>query len=201
MKAETLIATEVRLVKHWEEGSINSLTHFSLSDDGFHEAWLSDFYRENVHEGDWIFAGHRCHYHALLSGAYTPDQLIARVLAGHSMSCHGHRFLTSAIVGGICGLACGTALAGHRTWAFVGDGCEDSGAFYEAVLFAHGRDLPVTFVIEDNGSSCGVTQEQRGVAKRLQWPPCVIRKRYIGLYGHAGTNVRPNLKSQTPAKP
>lgn len=199
MTPELLIETERRIIAHWEAGDINALTHIHASEDGDLERWLCTFYAENIRPEDWVMGSHRAHLHALLSGAYTPDELVARVLSGHSMSCHGPRFLTSAIVGGILGLACGIGLSGQRCFAFVGDGCEDSGSFYEAVLFIHGRDLPVQIIIEDNGSSCGVTQEQRGVAKRIEWPPCVIRKRYKPLMPHAGTHVRPQLKSQIPA--
>lgn len=199
MNAADLIATEERIAAHWNAGDINGLTHMHASADGEHEQWLCDFYRTHIRDEDWVLGSHRSHLHALLTGSYTPDQLVERVLAGRSMALYGPRFITSAIVGGICGIACGLALAGNRVFAFVGDGCEDEGAFYEAVMLVHGRDLPVTFVIEDNGSSCGVSQEQRGVGKRMPWPDCVIRKKYTQRYPHAGTGEKITLKSLLPS--
>lgn len=203
MTAQELIETEERIVNHWNSGDVNALTHMSLSDNGEHEEWLCRFYDMWVRPQDWIFASHRCHFHALLSSAYTPDQLVERVLNGHSMSCYGPRFVTSAIVAGVCGIAAGRALAMKEReedamcFCFVGDGAMDQGAFAEAVRFVDGRELPCMFIVENNNSSCGVTMEQRGM-KPFQWPGCVIEKHYRLKYGHAGTNVRPNLKSQKP---
>lgn len=198
MTAADLIAAEERIRVAWESGLINGLTHLHCSADGEHEQWLSDFYAANIKPTDWVFGSHRAHLHALLTGSYTPDELLARVLSGHSMSLYGQRFVTSAIVAGVCGVAAGMALSGRRTWCFVGDGATDQGGFAEAVWFVDGRDLPCTFIVESNDSSCGVSMAQRGM-KRREWPPCVIWKEYTPKFPHAGTNVRPQLKSLTPA--
>ena len=66
------------------------------------------------------------------------------------------KFFSSAIVGGIPGIAVGLAMAlkrkgsNNKVWCFVGDGAEDTGHFAESVRYVDGWDLPCEFVVEDN---------------------------------------------------
>jgi TPP-dependent pyruvate/acetoin dehydrogenase alpha subunit len=70
-----------------------------------------------------------------------------------------HRFHTSAIVGGIIPIALGTAFALKRkesprtVWCFIGDMAYLSGICYEAYRYASVNNLPLRFVVEDNGYS------------------------------------------------
>lgn len=204
MTAADLIRIENKLVQHWRDGDINGLTHFQGSAEGSYEEWLAEFFRTHVRPQDWVFASHRAHMHALLSGM-SEEELTQRVLSGHSMALYGPRFVTSAIVAGSAGIAAGRALAAQqsgedvRVYCFCGDGSEEEGVFAEAVHFAWNRDLPILFVIEDNDSSCGVSQYERQTSKRFKWPAShVVRFRYTPKYPHAGDGSRPNLKSLTP---
>lgn len=107
-----------------------------------------------VRPEDWVLGTWRSHYHALLKGV--PRELVmAEVLAGRSMMLHfpAHKFLTSAIVGGILPLACGLAAGGALVWCFVGDMTATTGGFHEAVKLSSSRALPITFIQEDNGLS------------------------------------------------
>lgn len=186
--------TEERIRQHWEAGDIPYLTHLM----GGNEDWLCQFWEDNVQHGDWVFASHRCHFHYLLHGG---DDLVAKVLAGKSMFLYGPRFVCSAIVAGTAAMAAGVALDIQRSggkehvWCFVGDGAEDEGHFYEAVRHATAKRLPCTFIIEDNDGSCGVTKAERGSPENWKWPDWVIRYRYKMTWPHAGSNVRPTLKS------
>lgn len=195
--ASELIATENELARLWDEGSIPSLLHLAGSIDGSYEQWLCDFFHENVKPTDWILCSHRAHLHYQLHGG---ADLIAQVLAGNSMFLAGPRFIQSAIVAGTASIAVGLALAiqrrggSERVWNFVGDGAEDHGHLYEAIRLAHGRKLPLQFIIEDNDSSCGVTKAQRGSPDDWHWPDCVTRIKYTPRWPHAGTGVRPTLK-------
>lgn len=206
MTAADLIRIENRLVEHWRNGDVNGLTHFQGSEDGSYEEWLADFFRTHVRPQDWIFASHRAHMHALLAGM-PEEELVQRVLSGHSMALYTPRLVTSAIVAGSCGIAAGRALAAQqsgedvRVFCFIGDGGEEEGAFAEAVQFSWNRDLPILFIIEDNNGSCGVTQEQRQTTKRFSWPEShVLRVRYCLKWPHAGDGSRPSLKSLTPSR-
>lgn len=192
MTPTELIETENELVRLWEAGEIPYLTHFM----GGNEEHLIGIF-EKIRPTDWVFASHRCHFHYQLQGG---TDLVEQVLAGRSMFLYGPRFICSAIVAGTASIAAGMALSiknrsgNEHVWCFGGDGMEDEGNFYEAVRFVHGRQLPATFIIEDNGTTCGVTKEQRGSPDDWMWPPCVIRYRYEMKYPHAGNNTRPKLK-------
>lgn len=219
MTPAQLTSTEDKLVQLWEEGSINSLIHFAGSTDLEYEAWLCRMFQPNViGPSDWVLCSHRAHFHYLLytyyqahkmNGYYqysfqrASEDLIEKVKSGRSMFLYGRRFIQSAIVGGLCGVAAGLAMSikarggKNRVWLFGGDGMADQGSFFEAVNLAHGRDLPVTFLVESNNRQCGVSRQQRQV-KDWQWPPCVVWHEYSPKYPHAGTGGRPELKSQQP---
>lgn len=199
-----LMRCEARLVALWDQGEINSLIHFDGSMDGHLEDWMCRFYSDNIKRSDWVLASHRAHYIARLH-AFTEDELVASCLRGRSMFNYAPRFIQSAIVGGLCGIAAGIAMSikrrggSEKVWMFGGDGMEDQGQFYEAVRLVDGRDLPCMFVILDNNRQCGVSKEQRKV-RSFDWPSCVVRCSYTARWPHAGTNSRPNLKSQEPPK-
>jgi TPP-dependent pyruvate/acetoin dehydrogenase alpha subunit len=89
------------------------------------------------------------------------------ILAGRSMMLHfpAHRFMSSAIMGGMLPIACGLAAGRERVWCFVGDMCASTGAFADALKYVRSQDLPVTFVVEDNGLSTN-TPTQRAWGMR-----------------------------------
>lgn len=202
----TLIETENRVKELWENGDLPYLTHLA----GGNEEWLCEYYREHVGPEDWVFCSHRTHYHALLYGI-EPDDLIERIKRGKSMFIYGERFVCSAIVAGVCSIAAGRALAmkengenGH-VHCFVGDGATDEGSFWEAVRFAEGWDLPITFIIEDNGGQCGVSPEKRWgrglpMLDRLLDSDKVCYYTYIPTYPHAGTLGADGKPTRPPIK-
>lgn len=223
MTPQDLIDTEEEIRALWEAGELPYLIHLEGSVDGSYERFLCDYFAENVRPGDWVFASHRCHYvwslceyvrrsknipDPFIEGVFEAvkveikSELVARIKAGKSMFLYGPRFVCSAIVAGTASIAAGMALSiqkrggNERVHIFGGDGCEDHGHFAEAVRLVWGRRLPATFIITDNDSSCGVTKEQRGSPIDWQWPECVIRVKYQSKWPHAGSNVRPQLKSK-----
>jgi TPP-dependent pyruvate/acetoin dehydrogenase alpha subunit len=109
------------------------------------------------------------------------------ILAGRSMMLHfpEYHFLTSAIVGGILSIACGIAASGQTVYAFVGDMAASTGMFHDAQKYARGHDLPVTFVVEDNGLATNTpTQEAWGKVFSL---PRTIRYEYTREHAHVGS--------------
>jgi TPP-dependent pyruvate/acetoin dehydrogenase alpha subunit len=126
---------------------------------GGNEQQLINIFAE-VHKDDFVVSTYRSHFHALLHGI-NPDWLFHEICEGRSMNIHNpeHRFISSAIVGGCLPIAVGIASALKRqdsprkVWCFVGDMCASTGAFHEAKKYATGRDLPITFIVEDNGFS------------------------------------------------
>ena len=190
-KVQMLIEFEKRIVDLFEDAKIPYPIHLS----GGNERQLIDIFQE-IHQGDYIFATHRNHYHYLLAGG-NPDHLERMILNGKSMHVYDNElnFFTSAIVAGCPGLAAGVAMglkqqnSRKRVWCFIGDGAEDEGHFYEAVRYVDGHDLPCTFIIEDNDRSVETPKNRRYGHSSLQWPDCVRRYHYTPTYPHVGTGT------------
>lgn len=183
---EKLIAFEKKVAEEFEKGTIKGPIHLS----GGNEDQLIQIFKR-VSPEDWVFSTWRNHYHALLHGI--PEERVwSEILAGRSMNlCFPeHRFYTSAIVGGILPIAVGVAYAlklkecKRKVWCFVGDMAASIGAFHEANQYAARQDLPITFVVEDNGVSTNTpTEECWGhywVGKKLWYP-------YQRQHPHVGT--------------
>lgn len=213
MTPQLLIKTEDRVKELWENGELPYLTHLC----GGNEEWLCDYYSENFRVGDWVFCSHRTHYHALCYGI-EPDDLIERIKQGLSMFIYADRFVCSAIVGGVLAMACGKALMnqiqrnGEHVHCWLGDGATDQGAFWESIRFAEGRDLPITFIVEDNGGQCGVNWETRYPRTQsgdvnvdpLEWQLVGVSKvryyQYTPTYPHAGTVDKHGKPTRPPIK-
>jgi pyruvate dehydrogenase E1 component alpha subunit len=150
-----LIAFEKEVADRFNAAKIRAPVHLS----GGNEEQLIDVF-EDVKSEDWVISTWRSHYHCLLKGV-PPEQLMADIVAGKSITLNypEHRILSSAIVGGGLPIAAGIALGikrrnGHeRVWAFLGDMAHRGGMFHEVCQFANGHNLPIRFVVEDNGIS------------------------------------------------
>jgi len=187
---ERLRAFEATVKDAVEGGRVRGPVHLS----GGNEAQLIEIFRD-VKEGDWCFATYRSHYHALLHGL--PEQYVMHeIMAGRSMSLHSsmHRFFTSAIVGGCLPIALGVAAAikgqlqSEHVWCFVGDMAASAGTFYDCEIYAIRNDLPITFVIEDNGMSTYTpTQEAWG---NYSSGPKSRRYAYTQTEPHIGADTR-----------
>jgi len=188
---ERLISFENLIKQDWESGDLPFLMHLG----GGNEQQLIEIFEE-AQEGDWFFCSHRNHYHSLLAGI-PMEQVKSNIDRGGSMFSYSrkHRVFSSAILAGNCGIAVGVAMAlkasgsQNKVWCFLGDGAEEQGHFYEAVLYATGHDLPVEFIIEDNNIQVDTPKElRRGMSHGMldSWP-CVRRYHYTPVYPHAGS--------------
>lgn len=195
-----LINFESKIANHWEDGRLPFLIHLS----GGNEDFLIDYFKKNVSEGDWVLSTHRNHYHALLSGV-DPVKLENLILDGDSMFVFdkSRNFMTSSILSGLACVATGIgwelkeAGSTSQVHCFLGDGAEEEGHFYEAVLMTMGHELPCKFIIEDNNRSVDSTLSERLPTKfRMQWPSCVIRNSYLSTYPHAGNGTKKNIVFQ-----
>lgn len=199
---EYLIAFEEGIKSLWEAGELRYLLHLC----GGNERELIDVFAQII-PGDFIFSTHRSHYHALLAGI-PAEKLEATIRRGDSMFVFDreHRFLTSSVLAGTCGIAAGVAWAikeaggKEKVFCFVGDGAEDEGHFYEAVAMVAGHRLPCTFVIEDNDRSVdtNVFDRRGGRAEdwpfKMRWPDCVMRYSYKPTYPHAGSGCKHHIE-------
>ena len=199
--ADDLIDFERLVQQEWEDGNLPFLLHLG----GGNEQQLIEIFDE-AQEGDWFFVSHRNHLHSILAGI-PRDQVFANIAAGGSMFSYSrkHRVFSSAILAGNCGIAVGVAMAlkqsgsKNRVWCFLGDGAEEQGHFYEAVLYVTGHNLPVEFVIEDNNIQVDTSKElRRGMTQGLldSWP-CVRRYHYKPIFPHAGSGCKTQIVFKT----
>ncbi len=162
MVKERLIDFEKRVADAFAAKKIRGPIHLS----GGNEDHLIHIFKD-IHPEDWVFSTYRSHYHALLHGI--PEEwLWDEILAGRSMNIHNyeHRFFTSAIVGGALSIAVGVSASlkrqgvSRRVWCFLGDMASTIGAYHEAKRYAICSDLPIKFIVEDNGLSCNSPTEE-----------------------------------------
>lgn len=185
---QELIDFEYLVSETFEKGSIRGPVHLSYGN----EDYLIDLF-QYVHPNDWVFSTWRNHYHALLHGVPRQELLDKILDGKSiSFQSPEHNFYTSAIVNGMVPIAVGTALgikleyeylkkqsdefreknskafndfrpSNQMVWCFVGDMTAESGVFYEALKYSIRNELPIHFVIENNGLSTNTpTQESWG---------------------------------------
>lgn len=155
MTREDLIAFERAVADAFNDGRIRAPVHLA----GGNEDELIEIFQV-VQEDDWVATTWRSHYHCLLKGV-PRERVMADVLLGRSITlCYPeHRIFSSAIVGGALPIALGVAWSikrsggRNRVFAFLGDMAATGGMFAECSRYAVGHELPIVFVVEDNGKS------------------------------------------------
>ena len=107
MNKQQLIDFESKIINHYNNNKLPFLFHLS----GGNETQLIDIFKD-IKTGDYVLATHRNHYHALLHGL-SPDDMEQKILDCRSMFMYDRErnFFSSAIVGGIPGIAVGIAWA------------------------------------------------------------------------------------------
>jgi TPP-dependent pyruvate/acetoin dehydrogenase alpha subunit len=193
---EKLKKYEEKIASIFNAGEIRAPVHLS---DGNELELLSIF--KEIREEDWVFCSWRSHYQCLLKGV-SPEDLEFAIRDGRSiaLSFPDHNIYSSAIVGGQISLAVGAAMAAKRKgsnahiWCFIGDMTSETGVAQSAFRYSIAFDLPITFVIEDNGIS--VLTETRKVwnVDQLRYEenssPKIRSFKYKSRYPHAGAGVR-----------
>lgn len=196
LTAQDLIDFNAEVAQRFANKEIRSPVHFC----GGNEAQLIEIF-QHISPTDWVLSTWRNMYHALLHGI-PRERVMEAILAGKSMNMNfpEYRFLTSAIVGGTLPIACGLAASGQKVWCFVGDMCASTGAFHDAVQYAKGHLLPVTFIVEDNGLATNTPTQATwkgdacknvtcstpdGMAKNVQ-----LKYRYRRTFPHVGLEQR-----------
>jgi TPP-dependent pyruvate/acetoin dehydrogenase alpha subunit len=186
---DDLIKFERLIADHWESGRIKGPVHLS----GGNEDELIEI-GKRISPSDWVFSTWRSHYHALIKGI-DPQWLENEILEGRSITIVNkeQKFYSSAIVGSIIPIAVGVAMANKRNgnddkvWCFVGDMAFETGGFYEMNKYAERYDLPITFVIEDNGVSTNTPTEATWNGQKRDIPSKTIWYNYEKKWPHYGT--------------
>jgi TPP-dependent pyruvate/acetoin dehydrogenase alpha subunit len=148
---------EIEIQRIYELGDIKAPIHLRNNN----EADLCSIFK-NVRKKDYVFSTWASHLHALLKGI-PPEAVKKKILDGKSITLHfpEHNFYSSAIVGGICPIATGVAWSlkerdsDDRVFCLIGDMSFLTGIASESIRFSICHDLPITWVIEDNGVSVG----------------------------------------------
>jgi acetoin:2,6-dichlorophenolindophenol oxidoreductase subunit alpha len=122
----------------------------------------------HLHDGDRIASTHRGHGHCIAKGVDVVE-MMKEIYGKKGGSCHGKggsmhiadlgkgMMGANGILGAGAPLACGAALAakyrkrGDVAISFVGDGASNQGMFLESLNLAAVWNLPVVFVVENNG--------------------------------------------------
>ena len=192
---EELIDFETDIAECFNNALIKAPVHLY---DGNEEQMIEIF--EKVKSKDWVFCTWRSHYQCLLKGV-PPNQIKKDILAGKSITlCYPeYNIYSSAIVTGSIPVATGTALdikrkgTDEHVWCFVGDMASETGSFFENWKYAINHDLPITYIIENNGKSvCTNTQKTWGTDKLFfaKETRKIIYYEYNTKYPHAGAGKR-----------
>lgn len=165
---------------------------------------------KNIKDNHYVFSTWANHLHAILKGIPL-DKIELRILESQSMAMNfpEYRFYTSAIVSGISPISIGTALSikrhniDSRVWCFLGDMSFRTGISHESIIYAISNNLPITFIIEDNGKSVDTpTQDAWGaipISDILSFYQKLIEKfnstcdiiyyQYNSKFPHSGTGT------------
>ena len=196
MTPEDLIAFETEIADIFNAGKIRAPVHLYYGN----ETQMIEIFRD-VKPEDWVLCSWRSHYQCLLKGV-PREEVKAEILAGRSISlCFPkYRVLSSAIVTGVLsisvGLAMGIKRRGEkaRVHCFVGDMTSETGSFHECLKYSTNHQLPIRFIVEDNGKSvCTDTREtwnQPVLSYENSRHPLVVYYKYQTKYPHAGAGQR-----------
>ena len=155
LKPEDLRKFEMRVFELFRDKKISSPVHLR----GGNEDNLIEIFKQ-IEPEDYCICTWASHLECLLKGV-PQSELEAAILRNKSicLAFKDYNILSSAIVGGNGPLAVGIAKAfkikkqKRKVWCFVGDMSFYTGSIQESIRYAEVHDLPVVFVVADNGLS------------------------------------------------
>lgn len=198
MNKEELLDFEKNVKQLYLDGKLRSPVHLSGGDE---EQLINIFRTLNIGKDDWLFTTYRSHYHALLKGV-PKQRLVDWILDNKSIHFMDKEYniFSSAIVGGTLPIAVGTAMAikkkkeNKKVFVFIGDMTAMLGVFHDCVNYSISHNLPIHFIIADNGLSTDTKTAEvwnintfsllYGLA--LTFPEYVTYYKYERIYPHYG---------------
>ena len=156
---------------------------------------------KKIKKNDWVFCSWRSHYQCLLKGV--PPKIVEKeILNGKSISlCFPeYNIYSSAIVGGVIPIATGVALTNKlkkkrsKVYCFVGEMTAETGIMHECLKFSINKNLPIHFIVEDNGKSVCTDTRKAWSKKKLTFDG--IKTKFVSYYKyklkypHAGAGKR-----------
>ena len=192
MKDTDLIEFEQEIADAFNSGKVPYPIHL----ENGNENTLIELFKD-IKSPDWVCGTWRMHFKCLLKGV--PKQELKKAICrGESISlCFPeYRVISSAIVGGIVSIAVGIALGiklsggSEHVWCFLGDMSARTGDFMCSRNYALSHDLPITWIIENNGKSV-VTDTESAWNSKSEWGgDDIISYDYDLKWPHAGTGKR-----------
>jgi len=197
MDKDKLINFEEEIASLFNQGKILSPVHLY---QGNEEKIIEVF--KKIKNKDWVFCSWRSHYQCLLKGV-PPEKIKNEILAGRSISlCFPeYKIYSSALVGGSIPIAVGTAMAlklkkekGTKVYCFMGEMTSETGIAHECIKYSRNNNLPIHFVIEDNGKSVCTDTRKAWMQNKLSFEG--VNDKYVTFYSykskwpHAGAGKR-----------
>lgn len=191
-----LIAFEEEIAAEFNAARIRAPVHlYSGNEDAMLEVFRS------VRPDDWVVCSWRSHYQCLLKGV-PRGEVRQAIMDSHSISlCFPeHRIFSTAIVGGALPIAVGIALGIQRrklhemVYCFMGEMTSETGIAHESIKYSENHNLPIHFIIEDNGKSVCTDTRQAWNQPRLTYEGLrtgrITYYTYETKYPHAGAGQR-----------
>ncbi len=195
MTKEDLENFEKEIADIFATGAIRAPVHLR---SGREDQLIAIFRDNEIGLNDYVFGHWDSHELALLKGV-PREEVKQAILEGKSISlCFPeYKVLCSGIVGSLMGTATGTAWAlknqnkKGKVYIFCGEMSAETGIFHEAVKYAVNFDLPVKFVVCDNGVSVMTnTREVWGSPeawfKGTKYEKKISYFKYTNGYPHSG---------------
>jgi len=191
-----LINFENKIATLFNEAKIRAPIHLYSNN----EEQMIDIFK-TVNKDDWVFCSWRSHYQCLLKGVPAME-IEQRIVNGKSISlCFPeYKIYSSAIVGGVLPISVGAALSiktrgsAERVHCFVGEMTAETGIAHECIKYSIAHDLPIRFIIEDNGKSVMTDTREVWSLPKLSYEECqsekIIYYKYDLKFPHAGAGVR-----------
>lgn len=193
---QDLIDFENEIADHFNKAQIRAPVHLYSNNE---EEMIRIF--KNISPEDWVLCSWRSHYQCLLKGV--PRELVKKeIMAGHSISlCFPeYRIFSSAIVTGVLPIAVGVALSIQRAGGtnkvhcFMGEMTSETGSAHECIKYSVNHDLPIHFIVEDNGKSVctdtRATWNQQVLTYEGRRDSRITYYRYENRFPHAGAGQR-----------
>ncbi len=201
LSKQDLIDFENSIAALYEEGKIRSPVHLR----GGNETILIDIFKI-IRPQDRICTTWSSHLECLLHNV-PKEELTESILNNKSITlCFAkYKVISSAIVGGICSIACGFALAAKLknidevTYCFIGDMTFLTGAAQEIIRYSDNHNLPIKFIVADNGLSVKTPTktvwnlQEDDISKICSQFRNVIYYKYKNTWPHSGINKFVNL--------